>query len=358
MSMMAAGAPPVAGQSFSMQAPRIPGAVLTNGLANPYIQHNSLASAGPVYPYNASVYSEQPYQREPGRIPTLSHEQSQRIGGYESGIYAYAGGMPDSLPRNSPSRFAQVRMSPAGMNPDGYMGALNPSRYPSTIYPDPPEMQRSEPTWRDAYDCEGCRDERLREDSERYAKEHIREGADGENTYRNKQNARPRRQAHRDHDEFDPQSPRPEDLRLDALRLHVVEPRGGNTNRSGRERHVSMPRNWVHANEGSGPESPASQRLSPHVAHRDSRIRSQSRDGHGRIGGTTAHHITPPDQRNLRPPQSLPHYLGSPIQEDMTEVFPLASRRNSPSRMHRHEYEGNQPAGFTTRSKLHPNFPK
>lgn len=333
-------------------------------------------------------------------------------------------------------------------------------------------MQRSEPTWRDAYDCEGCRDERLREDSERYAKERmcnchhhmhsqrrpmrrhrddnnpgiavlfsdsssdddqveledsylrpsrrrrhtaaedkqqplpqrsrhrsggsgrkrtasrapglpsvtqlsissgdysekvprdfaledIREGADGENTFRNKQNARPRRQAHRDHDEFDPQSPRPEDLRLDALRLHVVEPRGGNTNRSGRERHVSMPRNWVHANEGrSGPESPASQRLSPHVAHRDSRIRSQSRDGHGRIGGTTAHHITPPDQRNLRPPQSLPHYLGSPIQEDMTEVFPLASRRNSPSRMHRHEYEGNQPAGFTTRSKLHPNFPK
>lgn len=379
--------------------------------------------------------------------------------------------MPDSLPRNPPSRFAQVGIPSAGMNPDGYMEAHNPPRYPSTIYPDPPKLQDAPRTWRDADACKGCREQRLREKAERYAEERLcdchhrhthaqrqpsrrhrkdhspgipipfsdsssddqvvdtymrpsrrrrRTAADekhqllsqrsrdrsrgsgrkrtasrapglpsvaqlsvssgdyyglglpdlalediGERTdaghiYRNKrqQNADPRRQGHPDRDEFDPQSQRPEDLRLDTLRLHADEPRPeeGHPNTPRRGRHVSIPRNWVPTGQGVAPESPVSQRLSPPAAYRDSSTRGQSRDTNGRMDGTASRNVAFSHHRNLRVPQSLPHHLGSPIQESMMEAFPLASKRNSPSRLHRHEYEGNQPAGFTTRSKLHPNL--
>jgi hypothetical protein len=436
-------------------------------MLDPYIQHNSLASAGPVYPYNTSVYSEQPdYRDQRVHINTLSHDQG-RVGGYENGIYAYAGGMPDSLPRNSLTRSAQIQMSPAGMGPGGYMVPPNlHSGYPSTIYPDPPDIRNSARHARVAHDCEECLQERHRADRDHYAEKHschcdhkeqprrasrrprkdhrpevavpfsdssseddqhgdaylrvcrprghripeetqellpqrlrhrsggsrrkrtasrapglasvtqlsissgdysdtgpnlalgdIREKTDVGNMYRVERHSNGRLQRRLLGDESDQYRSRPEDLRLDTLRLHD-DVRLGNEDRAGRKRHLSIPRNGMHTGQPRNSDSPVSGRLSPHVTSREARIRSQSRDGNGAIHGRTSHSMTPPDQRNFRQPHSMPDHVGSPIQEDITEVFPLESRRHSPSRLHRFEYDGNQPAGVMTRSKLHPAFPR
>lgn len=433
-------------------------------MLDPYIQHNSLASAGPVYPYNASVYSEQPDHRDQRVcINTLSHDQG-RVGGYESGIYAYAGGMPDSLPRNSLPRSANIRMFPAGMGPGGYLvPPTDPSGYPSTIYPDPPDIQSFRRRPRGAHHCEDCRQERHRADREHYAEEHschcnyhnhlgqvsrrhrkdncpqvavpfsdssseddqhedvylqasrrgeaqellpqrsrhrsggsrrkrtasraprlasvtqlsissgdysdsapnlalggIREKTNAENMYRVERhsNGRLQRQVPRDRDENDQYRSRPEDLRLDTLRLRDDDVRPGHEDRAGRKRHLSIPRNWMNTVEPRVSNSPVSGHLSPQVPYHQGRIRSQSRDGNPPTYGRTLRNTTPPDQRNFRQPHSMPHHVGSPIQEDITEVFPLESRRHSPSRLHRYEYDGNQPAGVMTRSKLHPAFPR
>lgn len=481
MSMMS-GAPPVAGMSISGHAPRIPGAVLTNGLASksllgrqsretgsakdiiylclemttdPYIQHNSLASAGPVYPYNASMYSEQPYHQE----------QQQRLGGYESGMYAFAGGMPDSLPRNSFSQNAHLAGMPRA--PSGYMVAPNPAGYPSTIYPDSPELQPSGQHLRETHGCDGCRAAKRREDSRRYEEERgcgchhqlhshhqsrrhtrryrspgaavpfsdssseddqeddtylrpsrrrrrapvietqqllptrsrhgssgsrqrrtasrapglpsviqrsvgnddysdsdlpefvskdVREKNDGAPAYRHERRRDdPYPQVNTHRDDFDRYRPRPEDLRLDALRIHENDPRRGDSIPPARERHMSIQRSLVHPGGVMTPVSPILQRLSPRPLYRDPQVRSHSRNSSRGPGHSRG--IAPPDQRHYHPPQSLPRHLGSPPQEDL-EVFPLVSKRYSPSRLHRHEYGGNQPAGLTTPSKLHPNFPE
>lgn len=481
MSMMS-GMPAAAGLSYPTPEERIPGAVLTSGLASesktfdmeerakqsgdphaflidPWIQHNSLASAvmrG--YPYNTSICSERPqYRSNYADVPVQGYQQ--RTDGYDGGLYAYAGGMPDTLPRNSLSQSVGFGVPHAGF-PGAFAMEPNMGGYASTIYPDPPERDTSSHRGQGGGGCDHCCAASRREEVERmlndthcdcrehrhgqhhagqhqgHAKpararaysESSSEDGEEQNYYAtpsrrvrpivdNVMLSPPRRgrlrssgsgqrtasrppglpsvkqQSFNSESSPDPSMPRhvarerggrrtglrpsipqehamdysrardrhpdegyrehklarmrPEDLRLDAI--HIGSHSGGEISPApaGLRTTMDVPQ-WhpdtvpaIHreAHFNPAPESACED----HLRHLRARNRSRNNNDVQR--------------RRVRSPSYTPHHLGSPLREEFAEVFPLPSKQNSPSRMHRQEYSGNAPAGPTTRSKLHPGFP-
>ncbi|KAJ9096424.1 hypothetical protein QFC21_005246 [Naganishia friedmannii] len=168
-AMSTAMMPDAAALGLSMHMPsqsvRVPGAVLTNGVANPYMQHNSLASAGPAYPYNASIYSDLPDQREQQQTHYMrSIPRSQEFGKFDSGIYAYAGGMPDTRTAGNPrpSVYQNYGYPAVGIT-GGHVMAPTATGYASTIYPDSPTIDTRDSGTRRVKDCSACRAQRLQE---------------------------------------------------------------------------------------------------------------------------------------------------------------------------------------------------
>jgi hypothetical protein len=428
---------------------------------DPWIQHNSLASAAGGYPYNASVYSELPPARSHHAefyLPNQGH--MERMGGYDSGLYAYAGGLPDTMPRNSFSHPVGFGPPPVGV-PVGYTMEGNNGRYASTIYPDPPERDLSRTRFRRGSGCEHCAATRR--------EEHERMAEDVHCDCNERRNHRIPRSHHHKHAEperaraFSESSSGDEggeiyrstgsrrSRRIDDNMLHLSPPRRGRLRSSGsgqrtasrppglpsvkqrsvnsesapdpsaRPRHIERENGGRHIelnhpiqgdytrvrsgqrHQSEGSEShdhvePEDLRLDAihiddHWRQEASHIPARARtaiDGARRDRSTgwpeelrgeyrASHYDLPPqgvikeDVRLVGPSnvsrdynevkrrrdrsQSFSTQFGSPLREEFAEVFPLPSKQNSPSRMHRQEYSGNAPAGPTTRSKLHPEFP-
>lgn len=383
------------------------------------------------------------------------------MGGYDSGMYAYAGGRPDTMPGNSFSHPVGFRPLPAGI-PAGYTMGNDNGHYASTIYPDPPEREVFSTRFGRSSGCAYCAATR-REESE-----HM-----GENTHCDCSERRHgrHRTPHHKHENSERARPYSESSsgdeeegsnyttthrrirrRADDM-IHSSPARRGRLNSSGsrQRRTASRPPGLPSVKQRSfdsesSPDSSASPRRiaregdSRHIElrhplrgyqtrnrshqryqsesseihdlnqdpeglrmgalHIDDRCRQESSHALARaeiaIDGSrrdrnrgrpeelreqyrASHYELSPkgvldeDVKLLQPShvsrdndearrrrdrsQSFSTQFGSPLREEFAEVFPLPSKQNSPSRMHRQEYAGNAPAGPTTRSKLHPEFP-
>ncbi|GHJ86931.1 hypothetical protein NliqN6_3333 [Naganishia liquefaciens] len=433
------------------------------------MQPNSLASAYRGYPYvyNDSIYTGQPLcrtQHAQVHVPIASQGHAQRMRMDDSGLYAYAGGMPDTLPPNSLIQSSGAGLSPAAFSYAYPLGPNVQKGYASTIYPDPPASDTSVyPTQRD-YDCmshgstlmEGCgrvgadiqsccRETRhlrhtaayLDDEKLQYARVYSESSSDDGENHAYHPTARRRRRTTggkllrspprrdrlkssrsgqrtasrppalpsvkqqsfdsiRPDDQYKPipaaresdgrrkaicrstpdrysttRSPiryaypdreprnyeedagarvRPETLRLDAL--HITSHAQVHTSPVAEDAHVARfdghhRHSDSRTHEALGSTSPRAYPEDPSLGRAEMDLRSRRpRSGDNDVL-----------QRRLDRSESMSDYhFNNLLPEEFAEIYPLPSKRNSPSRLHRQGYGGNAPAGPMTRSKLHPDF--
>lgn len=152
--------------------------------------------------------------------------------------------------------------------------------------------------------------------------------------------------------------PQPDDLRMDKLQLRDAhEDYEQSHERRARSPVVSnsaRPHSAMIVNE-----SPYLQTQSPRVFQTMHQDRSCSRDrNNARLAMSQSLGVPPVQRYPINPSEeALSQRINVQRGDDCGEVYPLSSKKLSPSRMHRHYYAGNQPATVTTHSKLHPSSP-
>jgi hypothetical protein len=143
----------------------------------------------------------------------------------------------------------------------------------------------------------------------------------------------------------------PEDLRLDAI--HIDDHRAQGISHAPARAGIAIDGHRTDRNRARPEELRGEYRASHHDLSQEGVIEEDVRLL--RPSNVSRDHNEVKRRRDRS--QSFSTQFGSPLREEFAEVFPLPSKQNSPSRMHRQEYPGNAPAGPTTRSKLHPEFP-